>query len=96
MRLQPQNVLANSESLDANVEKVRPTSVHMTNGSKVLIYLTLISFFLHYLQESKRQINQNFGTACHTEDCLTFSRLVAKLSEMITSFQGPNLNINST
>ena len=39
------------------------------------------------------QINQNFGTICHTEVCLTFSRLAAKLSEMITKFWGCNLKI---
>ena len=39
------------------------------------------------------QINQNFRTVCHTEDCLTFSRLAAKLSEMITNFWGRNLEI---
>ena len=32
------------------------------------------------------QTNQNFVTVCHTEGCLTFSRLAAKLSEMITKF----------
>ena len=37
--------------------------------------------------------NQNFGTVCHTEDCLTFSRLAAKLSEMITNFWCRNLKI---
>ena len=39
------------------------------------------------------QINQNFETVCHTEVCLTFSRLAAKLSEMITKFQGRSLKI---
>ena len=39
------------------------------------------------------QINQNFGTVCHTEVCLTFSRLPAKLSEMITKFWGCSLKI---
>ena len=39
------------------------------------------------------QINQNFGTICHTEVCLTFSRLAAKLSEMITKFRGRSLKI---
>ena len=40
------------------------------------------------------QINQNFGTVCHTgEVCLTFSRLAAKLSEMITKFGGHSLKI---
>ena len=40
------------------------------------------------------QINQNFGTVFHTEDCLTFSRLAAKLSEMITNFRGQNSTSN--
>jgi hypothetical protein len=39
------------------------------------------------------QINQNFETICHTEVCLTFSRLAAKLSEMIAKFLGRSLKI---
>ena len=39
------------ESLAAILEKVICTDLCMTNSFKVLIYLTLISFFLHYLQE---------------------------------------------
>ena len=39
------------------------------------------------------QLNQNSGTVCHTEFCLTFSRLAAKLSEMIEKFWGPNIKI---
>ena len=39
------------------------------------------------------QINQNFGTVCHTEVCLTFSRLATKLSEIIAKFRGCNLKI---
>ena len=39
------------------------------------------------------QINQNFGTVCHTEVCLTFLRLAAKLSEMIAKFRGHSLKI---
>ena len=63
----------------------------MTNGSKFLINLTLISFFLHYVvfeEQQKRQAHQNSGTVC-----LTFSRLAAKLSEMMTKFQGRSLKI---
>ena len=63
----------------------------ITNGSKVL------SFCITYKSKSlrknkKRQINQNFGTVCHTEVCL-FSRLAAKLSEIITKFPGCSLKI---
>ena len=39
------------------------------------------------------QINQNFATICHTEVCLSFSRLAAKLSEIITRFWDCNLKI---
>jgi hypothetical protein len=39
------------------------------------------------------QINQNFGTVCHTEVCLTFLRLAAKLSEMIAKYRGRSLKI---
>ena len=55
-----------------------------------------LKFFLFALLtrvSKKRQINQNFGTVCHTEVCLTFSRLTAKLSELITKFRGRNLKI---
>ena len=39
-------------------------------------------------RKKTHQINQNFGTVCHTEVCLTFSRLAAKLSEIIAKFRG--------
>ena len=42
------------------------------------------------------QINQKSGTVCHTEVCLTFLtflRLAAKLSELITKLQGCCLKI---
>jgi hypothetical protein len=39
------------------------------------------------------EINQNFGTVCHTEVCLTISRLAAKLSGMIAKFRGHSLKI---
>ena len=38
-------------------------------------------------------MNQNFRAVCHTDVCLTFSRLAAKLSEMITKFRGRSLKI---
>ena len=66
----------------------------MTNCSKVLIYFTLISFFLHYLEESLRTKKKNFGTVYHTEVCLTFSRLAAKLSGVIAKFRGCSLKIH--
>ena len=44
------NYLGSSESLIANLKKIK-ADLRMTNVSKVLNYLTLISFFLHYLQE---------------------------------------------
>ena len=37
--------LNSSESLVANLEKVRQTDICMTNGSKVLIYLTSTYFW---------------------------------------------------
>ena len=39
------------------------------------------------------QINQNFGTVCHTEVCLTFWRLAAKLSELAKKIPGRSLKI---
>ena len=71
----------------------------MTNCSKAQIYLSFLLFLkdlLLYLMQKERyqsQINQNFGTVCHTEVCLTFSRLAAKLSEMIAKFRGRSLKI---
>ena len=68
----------------------------MTNGSKVLIYLSFLLFLKEEEMQKERyqsQIDQNFGTVCHTEVRPTFSRLVAKFSEMITKFQGCSLKI---
>ena len=45
-------------------------------------------------EKDQSQINQSFGIICHTEVCLTFSRLAAKLSEMITKFWGRNSKCN--
>jgi hypothetical protein len=42
-------------------------------------------------ERCQSHINQNFGTVCHTEVCLAFSRLAAKLSEIITKFHGRSL-----
>ena len=39
------------------------------------------------------EINQSFGTICHTEVCLTFLRLAVKLSELFNKFQGHSLKI---
>ena len=39
------------------------------------------------------QINQNFGTICHTEVYLTYLRLGAKLSGTIAKFGGRSLKI---
>ena len=60
------------------------TDLCMKNGAKVLIDITLKPLFLHYLQEGKykRQLNQNFGIVCHTEVCLTFSKLATTLMLM--------------
>ena len=63
----------------------------MTNGSKVLI-LFFVSFLLFLKEEEMQkeryqsQIDQNFGTVCHTEVCLTFLRLAAELSELAKIF----------
>ena len=58
----------------------------------------LFVFFIvpQRLGNAKRKISQitlNFGTICHTEVCLTFLRLAAKLSEMIANFRGCNLKL---
>ena len=44
-------------------------------------------------ERHQSEINQNFGTVCHAEVCLTFSRLSAKLSGMIAKFRGRSLKI---
>ena len=44
-------------------------------------------------EKYQSQINQNFGTICHTEVCLTFLRLGAKLSGTIAKFKGCSLKI---
>jgi hypothetical protein len=71
----------------------------MINGSKVLIYLTLLYFLLHYLQEYSKMWNiaksnkSELWNRCHTEVYLTFSRWGAKLSETIAKFRGRSLKI---
>ena len=97
LRLQPRNFAIISESLAANLKKVRQTSVWQTVPKLLFICLWYLSFFNTYksksLRNNKRQINQNFGTICHLEFCFTFSRLAAKISEMITKFRGLSLKI---
>ena len=44
-------------------------------------------------ERHQSQINQNFGTDCHTEICLIFSRLEAKLSGTIAKFRVRSLKI---
>ena len=39
-------------------------------------------------ERCQSQINQNFGTVCYTEVCLTISRLAAKLSALAKKFWG--------
>ena len=41
---------------------------------------------------NQSEINQKYGTVSHTGVCLTFSRLAAKLSEMITERSSFDLN----
>ena len=50
-------------------------------------------FVFFIAPQYQSQINHNFGTVCHTEVYLTFSRLAAKLSEMIANFWGCSLKI---
>ena len=54
--------------------------------TKVLFYCSskTYSYKLLVIQKERHQsqINQNFGTICHTEVCLTFLRFTAKLSEL--------------
>ena len=62
----------------------------MTNGSKVLIHLSvfIVSQRLTLVSNAKRKISKS-----NKEACLTFLRLAAKLSEIITKFQGCSLKI---
>ena len=55
--------------------------------------ITYISFCITYKSTIKyeiqqSQINQNFGTVCHIEVYLTFSRIGTKLSGTIGKFRG--------
>ena len=65
----------------------------MTNGSKVLIYLSFLLLYVMQKERYQSQINKNFGTVCHTEVCLTFSRLGAKLSGTIAKLRARSLKI---
>ena len=74
-------------------------NLYMTNGSQVLIYLTLLYFLLHYLQECSKIWNvakSNKSELCHTEVCLTFLRWGAKLTGRIAKFRGRSLKISTS
>ena len=88
VRLQPQKFVIVYESLATNLEKV------WQMVSK--FWLWYLSFCITYKSLwgiIKKTKNQNFGTVCHKEVCLNFSRLAAKFSEMITTFWGRALKI---
>ena len=55
-----------------------------------MISIFCISYKSKSLRNNKN--SQNFGIICHTEVCLTFSRLAAKLLEMIAKFLGRSNN----
>ena len=55
-----------------------------------MIYCTLVSNAKGNIAKSNKS---NFGTVCHTEVYLTFSRLGAKLSGTIAKFRGCSLKI---
>ena len=50
----------------------------------ISIYFLIFRDFLGL----KSIVDQNFGTICHTEVCLTFSKLAAKLSKLSKTFRG--------
>ena len=82
---------------DLYLQKVRQTSVWHRVPKFWFIWLFIVPQRLTLGSNAKRKIwasiNQNFGTVCHTEVCFTFSRLAAKLSEMIAKYQGRSLKI---
>ena len=85
LRLQLWNFTIISESLAANLEKVRQMSVWQTVPKFWFIWLWYLSFCITYVSlcgTTKKQKIQNFGTVCHTEVCITFLRLAAELSEL--------------
>ena len=51
-----------------------------------LFVFFIVSKRLTLVSNAKRKISKSNKSVCHTEVCLTFSRLAAKLSEMITKF----------
>ena len=51
VRLRPRNFAIVPESLASHLKKERYIDICITNGSKVLIYLTSLFFLLHYLHE---------------------------------------------
>ena len=85
------------EALDDTMAAFISYCPNIINGTKVLIYLTLIFFFLLYLQEyvfeKKKKKKQSFGTVCHRNVCLTFLSLGAKISGTIAKFRGCSLKI---
>ena len=63
---------------------------------KLILYFHLVLIHLGHhrcLEEIFRSTSKPPSVICHTEVCLTFLRLAAKLSEMITNVWGPNLKI---
>ena len=75
----------------------------VTNFLKILVQILIHLSFLLFLKDlllyvmqkeiHLNKINQNFGTICHTEACITFSRLAAKLSGLAKKFRGRSLKI---
>ena len=47
---------------------------HLTLLTAVLQRLTIVSMYVLQKERYQSQINQNFGTVCHTEVCLTILR----------------------
>ena len=59
----------------------------MTNSSKVLIYLSKTYSCKWCKKRYQRQINQNFGTVCHTEVCLIFRGWHPNFQKWLQNFE---------
>jgi hypothetical protein len=96
LRLRPRNFAIVPESL---ARKGKVDLWWQTVPKFWFILLCYISFCITYnmstakFEMQQSQINQNFGTVCHTEDCLTFLRWGAKLLGTIAKVRGRSLKI---
>ena len=96
LRLRRWNFVISSESLAANFEKVRQTFVWQTVPNFWFIWLWYLPFCITYKSKSLRNNKKTNQSELWNHLSFTFSRLAAKLSELITKIRGcsPKFNLD--